>query len=431
MPARMACWSLLFMILSVSACPAAPVDQTGGLIDPVLQVSISEYRDTPDAERADQLFAEILGRQDAPRAPFSAILASARSSGVNPGGPLPSRELRLAERVFSYGLYVPDSYRPDKPYGLVICLHGAGFTGDTYLERWQTRLGEGYILACPTLPMGDWWTRIAEDLVLATISAVEARYHVDPNRVFLTGMSNGGLRADPVRAPLASALAAPLPMPARLDDILMPFLENFRQTPLYIIHGRQDQVMPVSLSRVIDETLTELGYLHVYREHNRVHPMAGGHFFPREELPDLIAWLADRHRNPDPKKLTVVRDASHLLPFNWVRIDATDRIAEFSEDLTDRHDEAIATKRYARLEAEFVGPNKIDVRTHRIRRYTLYLNDTLVDLSRPVTIVTNGSVIYEGTVAPSTKTLLREARARQDPGAFFSTSVSVAVPSSK
>ena len=189
--------------------------------------------------------------------------------------------------------------------------------------------------------------------------------------------------------------------------------------------------MPGSLSRAIDGALTELGYLHVYREHDRVHPMAGGHFFPREELPDLIAWLAGRHRNPYPKKLTVVRDASHLLPFNWVRIDATDRIAEFSENLVDRRDEAIATKRYARLEAEIVGPHTIEVRTHRIRRYTLYLNENLVDLARPVTIMTNGVLTYEGLVAPSTRTLLREARARQDPGTIFSAFVSVAVPSSK
>ncbi len=431
MPVRMACWSLLFMILSVSACPAAQVDQTGGPIDPALQVSISEYRDTPDAERADQLFAEILGRQDATPAAVSAILASGRPYRVEPVGTLPSRELRLAERVFSYGLYVPDSYRPDKPYGLVICLHGAGFTGDTYLERWQTRLGEGYILACPSLPMGDWWTRTAEDLVLATISAVEARYHVDPNRVFLTGMSNGGIGAYLIGAHHAWRFAAVVPMAAGLDDILMPFLENFRQTPLYIIHGRQDQVMPVSLSRAIDGALTELGYLHVYREHDRVHPMAGGHFFPREELPDLIGWLADRHRNPYPKKLTVVRDASHLLPFNWVRLDATDRIAEFSENLVDRRDEAIATKRYARLEAEVVGSNKIEVRTHRVRRYTLYLNENLVDLARPVTIMTNGVLTYEGLVVPSTRTLLREARARQDPGTIFSASVSVTVPGSQ
>src|SRR6266571_3551003 len=298
MPLRAARLLLFILLLSACAGPAAQADPAARPIDSALKASIYEYLDTQDAERADQLLAGILGRQDASPAAVSAILAAGRSYRAEPVGALPSRELRVGERVFSYGLYVPDSYRPDKAYGLVICLHGAGFTGDTYLERWQTRLGEGYILACPTLPMGNWWTRTAEDLVLASIRAVEAHYHVDPNRVILTGMSNGGIGAYLIGAHHASRFAAVVPMAAGLDDILMPFLENFRQTPLYIIHGRQDPVMPVSLSRVIDEALTELGYLHVYREHDRVHPMAGGHFFPREELPDLIAWLADRHRNP-------------------------------------------------------------------------------------------------------------------------------------
>ncbi|TLY19380.1 MAG: hypothetical protein E6K68_09760, partial [Nitrospirae bacterium] len=338
MPARAARSLLSVLLLSACAGPVAQVNQIATPIDPALQTSIYEYLDTPDAERADQLLAGILGRQDATPEAVSTILASGRTYRAEPVGVLPSRELRLGGRVFSYGQYVPDSYRPDKAYGLVICLHGAGFTGDSYLERWQARLGEGYILACPTLPLGNWWTRTAEDFVLATIRAAEARYHVDPNRVFLTGMSNGGIGAYLIGAHHASRFAAVVPMAAGLDDILMPFLENFRQTPLYIIHGREDHVMPVSLSRAIDEALTELGYPHVYREHDRVHPMAGGHFFPREELPDLVSWLADRRRNPYPKKLTIVRDASHLLPFNWARIDATDRIAEFSEDLIDRHD---------------------------------------------------------------------------------------------
>src|SRR2546430_16043237 len=94
-------------------------------------------------------------------------------------------------------------------------------------------------------------------------------------------------------------------------------------------------------------------------------------------------------------------------------------------------DEAIAPKRYARLDAEFVASNKIELRTPRTRRYTLYLNEKLVDLARPVTIMTNGVLTYEGLVVPSTRTLLREARARQDPGTIFSASVSVTVPGSQ
>lgn len=82
-----------------------------------------------------------------------------------------------------------------------------------------------------------------------------------------------------------------------------------------------------------------------------------------------------------PKAVTVVRDASHLLSFGWVRIDATDQIASFSEDLIDKRDDSIRQRTYARLTAEVTGPNRIDVHTDHVRQYTLYLNDELVDLS--------------------------------------------------
>jgi predicted esterase len=419
------------MALGLSAITALAADQAAPTIAPALQTLIRNYIETADAERAEGLLGEILGRQDATRATVSTILASGRSYRSEPVGTQPGQEVRVGPRSFHYGLYVPNSYHPDRSYGLVVCLHGAGFTGDTYLERWQTRLDDGYILACPTLMMGNWWTRTAEDLVLATIRAVEDRYHIDPNRVFLTGMSNGGIGAYLIGAHHATRFAAIVPMAAGLDDVLMPFLENFRQTPLYIIHGKQDQVMPVNLSRSIDEALTELGYAHVYREHDRVHPMAGGHFFPREELPDLVSWLGQQRREPYPTKLTVVRDASHLLPFGWARIDATDRIAAFSDDLVDHRDEAIVNRRYARLEVEVTGPNRIEVRTQHVRRYTLFLNDKLVDLLRPITVVTNGAVSYEGPVPISIRILLLEARLRQDPGVMFPGKVTITVASSK
>ena len=61
--------------------------------------------------------------------------------------------------AYHLALSVPLTYQPAKGYGLVVCLHGAGFTGEAYLERWQARLGEDYVLACPTAPMGAWFTR--------------------------------------------------------------------------------------------------------------------------------------------------------------------------------------------------------------------------------------------------------------------------------
>jgi dienelactone hydrolase len=309
----------------------------------------------------------------------------------------------------------------------VICLHGAGFTGDAYLERWQTRLNEQYILACPTLPQGNWWTREAADVVLATLHAVQSLYHVDPDRIFLTGMSNGGIGVYLIGSHYAPLFAGLAPMASGLDDVLLPFLKNLRHTPVYVIHGTQDQVMPVELSRTIAQELTRLGYPYTYREHDRTHPVAGGHYFPREELPDLIAWFDAQHRESLSKTLTVVRDATHLSPFAWVRIDSTDRIAAFSDNLVDRRDDAIKNRVYAKFDAEIVGPNRIEVRTERVRRYSLFLNQDLVDLAKPLTVVTNGQVSYEGPVTPSIVTVLREARRRHDRALLFPVVLTIAV----
>ena len=388
---------------------------------------VHEYLGTEDPDRASFLLVDILQDARADLGAVETMIKEGRLYGMEPIGVQPGLPVRVRDRDYQYGLFVPPSYRPTKEYGLVVCLHGAGFTGDAYLERWQTRLGEDYLLACPTLVQGTWWSRRAEDLVLATIRAVRARYRVDPDRIFLTGMSNGGIGTFLIgvhHAPLFAGLA---PMAGGLDDVLFPFLENLRHTPVYLIHGLNDQVMPVELSRSVARELTRLGYPVVYREHDRVHSLAGGHFFPREELPGLVAWFGSRRRDPVPKRVTVVRDATHLMAFGWVRIDATDRIAAFTEDLIDQRDEAIVNRVYAKLDAEIVASNRIEVRTRLVRRYSVFLNQRLVDLAKPVTIVTDGRVSYEGVVVPSVETLLREARLRQDRGMLFSAMLTIPV----
>lgn len=388
---------------------------------------VRSYLDEPDADRADKLLKAILNDPDASVPVISGIIREGRSYGPQPTGSQPSRPIRIKGRTYQYALYVPTTYDPAKPYALLLCLHGGGFTGDTYLERWQTRLGEQYILACPTVIQGDWWTRQAADLVLATIREVRARYHIDPDRIFLTGMSNGGIGVYLIGTQYAPLFAGLAPMAGGLDDVLLPLLENLRNTPVYVIHGSNDGVMPVSLSRTIAEELRRLGYPFIYREHDRIHPLAGGHFFPREELPDLVAWFDGRRRNPLPVHLTVVRDASHLVPFAWVRIDATERIAAFTDLLIDSRDELVRRRVYAKLDATVVGPNRIEVNTEHVRRYSLYLNADLVDFSQPLTIVTNGRITYEGAITPSAEVLLRDARHRHDPQMLFPVVIPVAV----
>ena len=346
---------------------------------------------------------------------------------MSPVGHQPSQSVQVRREEMSYGLFVPLTYDPTKAFPLVVCLHGAGFTGDLYLERWAGRLGDSYILACPTISMGAWWSRYGEELVLATMRAVQDRYHIDPDRIYLTGMSNGGIGAWIIGMHHAPRFAAVAPMASGIDDVLFPFLHNLRQMPLYVIHGAKDKIMPVWLSRHITNELAQLGIAYVYREHEWSHPHAGGHFFPRQELPALVEWFGKQRRERYPQQVTVVRDASHLTEFGWVRIDSTDRIARFSEQLVDRHDDLMKNRVYARLDVRNIEGNRIDVTTIRVRRYTLFLNDALVDFSRPITVVTNGAISFDGMITPQLETLLREVRRRHDPSMVFPAKLTVAV----
>jgi dienelactone hydrolase len=393
-----------------------------------LSALVFQYLDSADSLEAERLLGAVQGHPDISLDRITRIIETERSYEPQPIGTLADERVQVDGQPYALALSIPLTYRPANGYALVVCLHGAGFTGDAYLERWQARLGEDYLLACPTYPGGAWFTRRAEELVLATIQYVRQRYHVDPDRIFLTGMSNGGIGAWLIGMHHAPLFAGVAPMAGGLDGVLMPFLANLRNTPIYMIHGAKDQVMPASLSRSISRELTALGYVHVYREHQGEHPMAGGHYFPREELPALMTWLDHQRRDPAPTRVTLVREASRFHPFSWVRVDATDLIAAFSDDLVDKRDQRIKAREYARLEAAIVGPNRIEVRTERIQRYSLFLNDRLIDPAKPVSIWTNGQLSYEGAVTVSIDTLLRQTRLRRDPRQLYPIHLSLVVP---
>ncbi len=420
---------LLFGVL-VTIFASLAGHETGAAAAPLtvdLKTQIFRYLDSTEADEAARAFQAILSDPYVTIDQAIRIIQTERDYALQPTGTIPDERVDVQGYAHNVALSVPPTYQPGKGYGLVVCLHGAGFTGEAYLERWQARLGEDYVLACPTDPMGAWFTRGAEELVLATIRSVQRRYHIDPDRIFLTGMSNGGIGAWVIGMHDAPLFAGIAPMASGLDNVLMPFLANLRSTPIYIIHGAKDQVMPVELSRTITNELTRLGYPYVYREHDREHPMAGGHYFPREELPELVTWLNAQRRNPLPTSVTVVREASHFQPFGWVRIDATDAIAAFSEDLVSKRDDLIKCQEYARLDASIVASNRIEVRTNRVQRYSLFLNEQLIDSSKPLIVLTNGQVSFEGLVTPSLETLLRQARLRQDSRQLFPTHLTIQV----
>jgi len=263
------------------------------------------------------------------------------------------------------------------------------------------------------------------------LERVSEDYHVDPDRVFLTGMSNGGIGTWIIGMHHADLFAGIAPMASGIDDVMFPFVGNLSHTPVYVIHGTEDQVMPVQLSRDLVQEMKRRGVPYFYREHDLTHPHAGGHFFPRQELPALIAWFDQQRRRPLPRQISMVRDGTHLMPMSWSRIDSTEQIAAFTENLIDSRDEFITGMIYAKLNVEIVRPNTIEVNALRVKRYTLFLNDALVDFSQPIVVKTNGVTSFKGLVESSIETLLKEARQRADVHILYSAKLAINLPLSQ
>lgn len=390
---------------------------------------VQQYLASADPGQSETLLKEI---QSDKGATVRALEKEIETGGLYPPQPPVGalhRTVQVDGEPTSYALYVPEKYDPAAAYPLIVCLHGAGFSGDTYLERWQSRLGGKVLLACPTIENGAWWTPEAETLILEVIDSVQSKYRIDPNRIFLTGMSNGGIGAYMIGMFHADRFAAISPMAGGIPDEIFPFLKNLTSTGIYIIHGAKDEVMPVTLSRKASDYLKEAGIRYTYKEHTLEHPMAGGHFFPKEELPALVAWFEAQQRNPYPVRVVSVRDQAHRDPFYWTEInEQAGEVANVQDSIFDKQEvERVKKGAFSTLTAE-VGQNRVDVNTERVKRYTLYFNPRLIDFSKPVVVFTNGQKSFEGSLQENPVTLLKEAKRRKDAGALYSASVTVEVP---
>jgi pimeloyl-ACP methyl ester carboxylesterase len=422
---KLARWSLAVLMGSglLWACQRSPQIQA---VSGVPSFLLTSYLYTEDPQEATRLLEKLL---DYPMPELMSALKAPRHYPAAPTGRLPEQTILVNGVENVYGLYVPKDYQPTQAYPLILCLHGAGFDGDSYLDRWQPRLGEHYLLACPSFEEAAWWTQEAEALVLAVYGEVTRNYHVDLDRVFLTGMSNGGIGTYLIGLNHTDLFAALIPMAGALPGPLMTLLDNARTTPFYLIHGAKDQIIPSKYSQAVDDYLLKRGYSVVYREHHQVHPMAGGHFFPREELPALIDWLAKQRRIPAPRQITIVRDRDHPGRDYWIRIEEIGpEVGSFWASEEDPEEtKRLAEGLYARMEARIGQDNLIEITTQHVRRYTVLLNNRLVDLKRPVRIVTNGQVSFEGMAAPDPGVLLEGARRRPDPENLVSAAIDIVV----
>jgi phospholipase/carboxylesterase len=124
---------------------------------------------------------------------------------------------------------------------------------------------------------------------LARILAfARARWNVDPDRLLLTGMSDGGTFCYVSGLEGASPFTHLAPVAATFHPLIaeMADAERLRDLPIYLVHGRLDWMFPVQVARQTSEILAAAGAQVVYREIDDL-----SHCYPREINAAILSWL--------------------------------------------------------------------------------------------------------------------------------------------
>jgi phospholipase/carboxylesterase len=191
-----------------------------------------------------------------------------------------------------FSLYVPEYYTPDRAWPLVMALHGGSGNGRGFLWSWlRDARSHGAILVAPTAT-GNTWALMGEDTdtpnLARIFSSVQARWNVDPKRVLLTGMSDGGTFCYVTGLESASPFTHLAPVAATFHPLMaeMADAERLRGLPIHIVHGRLDWMFPVQVARQAREALTAAGADVTYRELDDL-----SHTYPREIDAEILNWL--------------------------------------------------------------------------------------------------------------------------------------------
>ncbi len=222
--------------------------------------------------------------------------------------------------VLPYRLFVPASTVPVQARPLVLALHGYGERGtDNTLQLTANQLAmvwaidsnqakyPSFVVApqCPA-GSGSWvytnfqapgydLSKTPESKELKTVmellDSLGREFKLDPDRMYLTGLSMGGFGTWDLLMRHPNRFAAAIPICGAADTSKPGLLKSL---PIWDFHGGADPVVPVAGSRLMIAALKKAGGNPKYTEYPGV-----GHdsWVPALKEPELLPWLFAQKRS--------------------------------------------------------------------------------------------------------------------------------------
>lgn len=159
----------------------------------------------------------------------------------------------------NYRLYVPAVYDDATAAPLMFNLHG--YTSDAFGQSLYANFNPiadtaGFLTVIPNGTLDAFGLRHwncfnapgtgVDDVAFlsALIDSIDAEYNIDLNRVYSTGMSNGGFMSHALACELSNRITAIASVTGSIDEDRIDYCDPQHNTPVMQIHGTDDGTVP-------------------------------------------------------------------------------------------------------------------------------------------------------------------------------------------
>jgi predicted peptidase len=229
---------------------------------------------------------------------------------------------QIEGKTLQYQVMFPEGYSPGKTYPLLVFLHGAGERGNDNQKQLthgkQFLIDNFYskfpaIVIAPQCPADDYWANVERHQIgesytfrfgisnqpttsMQVLQQLVRNWiksgKVDPSRIYLGGLSMGGMGTFELLWRMPQTFAAAFPICGGTDLTKLPLYA--KHTALWLFHGDVDAVVSVENSRNAYKTLKQLGSNVKYTEYKGVNHNSWDSVFVEKEL---AAWLFSQKLN--------------------------------------------------------------------------------------------------------------------------------------
>ena len=232
---------------------------------------------------------------------------------ITPGG-FSARIFTDGRVVYRYQAFVPRDYDPTKRFPVIIAFHGSAEKGSDGVQQVGVGLGPYVrahaatfpaIVVFPQLPKVE---RVYQYVpaMMRLIDAAVRQLHADTTRVYLTGLSLGGMVAYDIarRSPGRYAALVPIAAPMFLfdlsrdvrlpdDEAISLLVRSVHPTPVWIFQGATDPIVPATKVRRMVAAFEAAGTRVTYTEY-----AGGAHqiWDQAYRTPELWSWLLAQRR---------------------------------------------------------------------------------------------------------------------------------------